>query len=170
MTERFLRPDEIDALCALYEDCKRSEHTAWCADYPDRDCAEADLRDAAVCALFDGETLAAAVTLEKALGELAEYDWPDTLKSPAEFTRLGVRPAYQGKGLARRLLNFALRTAKRQGSDGVRLMVLTTNPRAVALYQNAGFLKVRQVFAYENDYFLEELPLTFTCNVDRSAI
>ncbi len=56
-----------------------------------------------------------------------------------EVHTIGVDPAYQGRGIGRRLLNALLEFA-----DGgvVHLEVRTDNPVALALYRDAGFVEV----------------------------
>ncbi|BBY07341.1 ribosomal protein S18-alanine N-acetyltransferase [Mycobacterium noviomagense] len=61
-------------------------------------------------------------------------------KPPFEYEvhTIGVDPAYQGRGIGRRLLNELLRFA-----DGpVYLEVRTDNEAAIALYRSVGFINV----------------------------
>jgi len=54
---------------------------------------------------------------------------------------LGVRPAFQGRGFARHLLERAQEVARAtEGAEGV--MLLTESPRNVALYEHVGYEKV----------------------------
>ncbi|MGH3959983.1 ribosomal protein S18-alanine N-acetyltransferase [Mycobacterium sp.] len=56
-----------------------------------------------------------------------------------EVHTIGVDPAYQGRGIGRRLLNELLDFA---GGDTVYLEVRTDNAAAIALYRSAGFTDV----------------------------
>jgi ribosomal-protein-alanine N-acetyltransferase len=62
-------------------------------------------------------------------------------KPPFEFEvhTIGVAPAYQGRGIGRRLLNELLRFAD---GGAVYLEVRTDNEAAIALYRSAGFVNV----------------------------
>ncbi len=50
-----------------------------------------------------------------------------------------VRPDWRGRGVARALLDEAGREAARRGGRKLSLRVLSTNPRARAAYEAAGF-------------------------------
>ncbi|SEF91241.1 L-amino acid N-acyltransferase YncA [Thermomonospora echinospora] len=52
---------------------------------------------------------------------------------------LAVDPAEQGRGLGRVLLDAACERARQQGARRITLRVLSTNPRAIRLYERAGF-------------------------------
>jgi ribosomal protein S18 acetylase RimI-like enzyme len=61
---------------------------------------------------------------------------------PAEIARLYVAPEWQGHGLARRLMDACLTTAREWRADVVWLGVWERNPRAIAFYEKCGFRKV----------------------------
>ncbi len=56
------------------------------------------------------------------------------------ITNLAVVPAWQGRGLGRRLLEQVLITARYRRLNHLILEVYTTNRRAIALYERAGFV------------------------------
>ncbi|WP_375486681.1 ribosomal protein S18-alanine N-acetyltransferase [uncultured Mycobacterium sp.] len=62
-------------------------------------------------------------------------------KPPFEYEvhTIGVAPAYQGRGIGRRLLNELLRFAD---GGAVYLEVRTDNEAAIALYRSVGFVNV----------------------------
>lgn len=55
---------------------------------------------------------------------------------------LAVAPAYQGKGIAKRLIMATAEKAKRMGVGPVGLLVDTGNPKAELLYNKVGFRQV----------------------------
>jgi ribosomal protein S18 acetylase RimI-like enzyme len=62
---------------------------------------------------------------------------PDAL----EIERIYVRKPYQGNGFGRRLMEFALEQAARQGRASVWLGVWEKNVKAIAFYERLGFSK-----------------------------
>ncbi|MBQ5583520.1 MAG: GNAT family N-acetyltransferase, partial [Ruminiclostridium sp.] len=59
-----------------------------------------------------------------------------------EMKRLYIRPAFRGKGIARRLVEMLLADARQ---DGYEAMVLDTFPflrQAVSLYRDLGFYEI----------------------------
>lgn len=57
----------------------------------------------------------------------------------AGFEGFAVAPQRQGAGVGRARLDHARATARRRGGAKLSLRVLSTNPRAIALYEAAGF-------------------------------
>lgn len=53
---------------------------------------------------------------------------------------IGVRAAYRGKGLGRRLIDAAISDAWRQGISRIELWVRSPNAVAIHLYQKVGFV------------------------------
>ena len=60
-------------------------------------------------------------------------------KHPAELYRLYVLSSWHGRGVAHELMDEALATAKRAGSDRIWLGVWEPNKRALAFYRKFGF-------------------------------
>lgn len=56
-----------------------------------------------------------------------------------ELVYLGLAPAFRGKGLARRLMQRALATARARDKTGIHLAVDERNQPAMKLYQGLGF-------------------------------
>jgi GNAT superfamily N-acetyltransferase len=63
-------------------------------------------------------------------------------QSTRELKRLYVRPAARGLGLARRLVEAAISSARRQGCAELRLDTLATMVPAQALYRSFGFVEI----------------------------
>jgi ribosomal protein S18 acetylase RimI-like enzyme len=54
---------------------------------------------------------------------------------------MGLLPELRGCGVGRRLLEATLAQARRAGFKGIELDVYADNPRAIALYEKAGFVR-----------------------------
>lgn len=77
---------------------------------------------------------------------------------------LGTLPAYQGKGLGKRLVEEAIRLAREGGQKAIRLDVLKGNEPAKHLYTGMGFAyRDALTLYYEDtgwtDFYLYELAL-----------
>jgi ribosomal protein S18 acetylase RimI-like enzyme len=53
--------------------------------------------------------------------------------------QISVHPAYQGRGLGRRMINSALKEYSRRGFDSASLAVTSANASALHLYESCGF-------------------------------
>ncbi|MBR2861641.1 MAG: GNAT family N-acetyltransferase [Clostridia bacterium] len=73
-------------------------------------------------------------------GKMAGYvfflDWNTSIPELG----VAVRDDLQGKGLGRKLLEFAISQAKEQGKGGIQLTTHVANLRAQTLYENMGFI------------------------------
>jgi RimJ/RimL family protein N-acetyltransferase len=54
---------------------------------------------------------------------------------------MGLLPEWRGRGVGRRLLEATLAQARRSGFKRIELDVHADNPRAIALYEKAGFVR-----------------------------
>jgi RimJ/RimL family protein N-acetyltransferase len=54
---------------------------------------------------------------------------------------MGLLPEWRGRGVGRRLLEATLAQARRSGFKRIELDVHADNPRAIALYEKAGFVQ-----------------------------
>lgn len=60
----------------------------------------------------------------------------------ADLDRIAVHPAYQRRGLGRRLLRAAIEVAARSGADALLLEVADDNHAAHGLYASCGFMRL----------------------------
>lgn len=63
----------------------------------------------------------------------------DRAESLAYVMRLAVHPQWRRQGLARRLMDYLVREAKRQGAERLELHVAGDNAPALRLYERLGF-------------------------------
>lgn len=130
--------------------CRRTLDAAgihqWDEAYPTRETVEADVARGTLFVLEDDQgACVASVALDEAQSE--EYTllvW--TSPEPALVVhRLCVDPAVQGRGYARRLMDFAESHAAACGYASVRLDAYTGHERSVQLYRRRGYREVGQV-------------------------
>ena len=98
---------------------------------------DADIRDDDTI-LVEDETgrLAAFAATEP------QYTADGSVGAKAEIWALGVRPGLQGRGLGRTSLRLGIARLRAIGASTVTLSVSGRNPRAVALYEAEGFVRV----------------------------
>lgn len=81
-------------------------------------------------------------TLRDADGLLVGYVLTVGAVDETHLLNLTVRPALQGQGFGRLLLDDAVRAARRGGMATMLLEVRPSNPRAIAIYQRYGFVRI----------------------------
>ena len=116
--------------------------------------------------LSESNHMASMILNHKCTDGYEKIHWNITA-TPQEITvvhALGVLPDYQGQGIAKLMVQAAIRTAKENGQKAVRLDVLSTNIPAQKLYSDMGFnyMDTIQLF-YEDtgstNYLLYEYTL-----------
>ncbi len=128
-------------------------------------------RDAVVAEL--GRNPAACVLLAEEEGEAVGCIHWWMVFEEAQIMNLAVRPAFRRRGIARLLLDAAVRAARTEGATAVVLEVREGNAPAVALYAAAGFRTIAVRRRYyedtgENALFMRLEAgenLDFSCNL-----
>ena len=60
----------------------------------------------------------------------------------AHILTLAVHPEFQGKGLARKILEHVLMISRERGAESIFLEVRPSNQRAIRIYEKAGFNEI----------------------------
>lgn len=68
-----------------------------------------------------------------------------------DIQTIGVLPEFEGRGIARAMLDELVAEAARRGADSVMLEVSSTNPRAQKLYDRYGFEHIHTRRRYYRD-------------------
>ncbi len=137
------RPEDAEAVYALYHSLLDAPYGTWSEEYPSRELVESDVKSGKTLVMrtASGEIAAAIALLapedEPEYEELAS--WDETVMRWVILSRLGVAKAHQGRGLARRILSSAMDAAREAGCDGVRFLVARRNLVAQRSYSKLGF-------------------------------
>ena len=133
-------PTDAEEVFSLYHSLIDLPYSTWSEDYPTKDIVENDLIQNEVLVLRDenGRILAAIVLAEDE--EIAGIaPWYADVTRWIEFSRLGVAADLQSRGIARRMLEHAMRVSRVKGYEAVRFLVAKSNPIAQKSYNKLGF-------------------------------
>lgn len=159
---------EIDSILALTKACGKHMRDngidQWDENYPNRESILNDLETETLFAYREGDEILGIVVLNESQDEeYGEIDWSTTDNDKNIVVhRLAVQPDQQGKGLARKLMDFAEQWAKEQNYDAIRLDTFSRNPRNQKFYTNRGYTDLGPVYLkYKKDhpYYCYELLL-----------
>lgn len=160
------KPEELDAILELTRACgkhmRQNGIDQWDENYPDRTGLERDIETKTLFAYREnGRVLGIVVLNEHQDPEYAEVNW-STKETDKNIVlhRLAVAPEHQGKGIARKLMDFAENWAKENNFDAIRLDTFSQNPRNQRFYKKRGYTELGSVFlSYKKDfpYFCYEL-------------
>ena len=119
----------------------------WNEHYPSLEAFQKDL---------DREELYVFEQEERVLGAVVISDFKDHVYEPIQWMcatgknmyihRLCVHPIAQGKGYAKKLMDFAEHKAKKEGFISVRLDTFSLNEKNVAFYTKRGYSKLGDIY------------------------
>jgi ribosomal protein S18 acetylase RimI-like enzyme len=130
----------------------------WNEQYPSLTAFEKDLENDELYVLEEDGHVKGAIVISTRMDDIyAPIKWIAETNLNGYLHRLCVHPESQGKGYARKMLDFAEDLLKKQGCLSVRLDTFSKNLRNQRLYEARGYIKREDV------YFLHKSPDPFHC-------
>lgn len=153
----FVKPEELETALSFYRSMFGLPHSTWSDDYPTAEILSEDIGQNAFFALRDSEDniVAAAAMAECHEDFLHAYPWSS--RHQLELSRVVVKRECQHLGFGSILLSKLIGQAKKDGYDGIRLLVAKRNPNAVAFYEKFGFQYCAEQFLFGYDFLFYEL-------------
>lgn len=157
---------DIDAIeqsyLELFEyESKHVNYTGWVKDvYPTRATAEKAVDAGTMYALeAQGEFAASMILNRRQASEYAQIPWkcPSDDSDVLVVHTLCVRPRFSGRGFGRRMIEYALDFARKQGCRVVRLDTGAANHPAAALYASMGFRYAGKAHVFHEGVIDEDL-------------
>lgn len=111
------------------------------------------------CELFEDDIINKALFIAEENGELLSafalytdnpaeefIEWREKNAKALYIDRFGVNVAFQRKGIAAKMIDFAVEKARAKGIKYLRLFVVDRNLPAIAFYEKYGFKRMDGVF------------------------
>lgn len=156
---RLAKLSEVDNLVALTLSCGEHLRTLgisqWSADYPNKEILSADIFAKQLFVLTENSVPQAIIVLnEKSDPEYDEVNWLTPKDSKNLLVhRLATNPASQGKGYARKLMDFAENFARENNYDSIRLDTFSQNKRNQKFYENRNYINLGELWlSYRDDF------------------
>ena len=154
--EDVKRIKEITAACAAHMIAQGIFQ--WNENYPALDVLTKDVAAGDVYVFEVEQQPVATVMFSFTMDDFyAEVDWLTPNQKQLYVHRLAVHPDYQGKGIARKLMDFGEAYAKENNCLSVRLDTFSKNPRNNRFYKARNYQQLGQVF------FAQKSPHPFYC-------
>lgn len=143
---------DISAILTMTEACdlamRKQGIVQWNEGYPSREAFEKDSTRGELYILEKENRICGCITISTHMD--AEYEpvqWltPDDTRH-VYVHRLAVHPEYQGKGYARKLMDFAEERALKDGCISIRLDTFSKNLRNMRFYEARGYRKLEAIF------------------------
>lgn len=150
--------DEVmQLLNAAKENMKENGIDQWDEIYPAISDVSKDIKDGTLTLVKQGGKLVAVYTLNKHQDAAYKFgDFKDNSDNYIVLHRLCVNPKYEGMGIAARTLKHIDEEALKEGFSSIRLDAFTKNPRAVKLYENAGYNYAGDAYFRKGKFLLME--------------
>ncbi|MEA5047354.1 MAG: GNAT family N-acetyltransferase [Eubacteriales bacterium] len=157
---------DLEKVCDLYraatEQMDAQGINQWDERYPTREILTDDIARGEMELLHMGGAIAAAFTLNSRCdGEYAQGQWRFPTSHFCVIHRLCVHPAFQGQGVAGRIVDYIELSMLLRGYESIRLDAFSQNPSALRLYESHGYRKAGEVtFRKGLFYFYEKNLVT----------
>ena len=135
----------ISKLCAAH--MIANEIYQWNENYPNIKAFEQDLERGELYVLYNQDTLLGCITISNIKdSEYEAISWLTQDTKHYYIHRLAVSPAFQKKGYARKLMDFAESFAKQNAAVSVRLDTFSQNKRNQRFYENRGYQPLGNIY------------------------
>lgn len=132
----------------------------WDNIYPNEEVIDNDIDEENLYVYFDENIIKGIIVLNEHEDKAYEsVNWKYNLGSHFVIHRLCVEPNYQGKGIARMLVQFAENYGKKNGYESIRLDAFVQNEGACKLYEKSGYDKVGIVTFRKGEFYCFEKGL-----------
>lgn len=150
--------DEVMQLFdAVKENMAQNGIDQWDEVYPSMADVREDIKEGTLTLVKQGRKLTAVYTLNKKQESAYKFgDFKDASDNYRVLHRLCVSPEYQGMGIAAKSLKHIEAEALKEGCSSIRLDVFTKNPRAVKLYEAAGYRYSGDAYFRKGKFLLME--------------
>ena len=150
--------DEVmQLLNAAKENMKENGLDQWDEIYPAISDVAKDIKEGTLTLVKQGGKLVAVYTLNKHQDAAYKFgDFKDNSDNFIVLHRLCVKPEYRAMGIAARTLRHIDEEALKEGFSSIRLDVFTKNPRAVKLYESAGYCYAGDAYFRKGKFLLME--------------
>ncbi|MBI5603361.1 MAG: GNAT family N-acetyltransferase [Deltaproteobacteria bacterium] len=160
MKINLARLGELDVLHGIIRAATRKMDeqgiSQWDEVYPSRSLLKDDIEKQQMYVLGAGKQKAGMMVLnEEQSPEYAAVDWKFSGRALV-IHRLTIDPAFQRRGLASRLMDFAEEFAFTERYNCIRLDAFRRNPAAFGLYERRGYRKAGAVRFRKGEFFCYE--------------
>jgi len=148
---------EINQLFQIYlngkNELEKNGIYQWTDNYPTRSIIENDLEKEVLFILRNDKAIIGAINIsEEQEPEYETIKWVFDNSKVLVIHRLVIDPKYQGKGYAKKLMDFAEKFAKENNCSSIRLDAYTQNERVIDFYEKRKYFIRGNVNFSEREY------------------
>ncbi|MEE9362377.1 MAG: GNAT family N-acetyltransferase [Cellulophaga sp.] len=130
----------------------------WNDTYPSKSTFNLDVNRNELYVLLEESQIVGCVTISTIMdAEYIPIKWLTPNENNIYIHRLAVHPKYQGRGFAKKLMDFAEKYAKNNDFSSIRLDTFSQNKRNQKIYETRGYRKLGNI------YFPKQSTHSFHC-------
>ena len=142
---------DIDEILSITKACAADMITKnifqWNEFYPNKQPFISDVKRNELYLLELEKKIIACITISTFMDdEYIPISWLTPNKNNIYIHRLAVRPNYQGKGFAQKLMSYAEDFAKKNNFNSIRLDTFSKNERNQKFYEQRGYKKLGDIY------------------------
>lgn len=130
----------------------------WNESYPDRATFEKDIKHKNLYVFEEEKKILGCIVISLEMdSEYKDLNWLTPNDQNYYVHRLAVHPNFQGQGIAKKLMNFALELAKKNRMLSIRLDTFSGNAKNQMFYESLNYISVGRI------YYPNQSQLPFIC-------
>ena len=148
---RRAKISEIPVILTITQACaKKMQENGifqWNEHYPSKEAFLKDIEREELFVIEENKTVLSTIVISTLMDE--EYKpikWLTPNGNSTYIHRLSVRPDFQGKGFAQKMMDFAENFSRENGIVSVRLDTFSQNKRNQHFYEQRGYQKLGDIF------------------------
>lgn len=147
---------EVTKACA--EHMENAGIFQWNSTYPNRAAFENDVNRGELYIYIHNNKVVGSIVISTFMdGEYQAVKWLTQTTNHYYIHRLAVHPEFQGKGIARKMMDFAENMARQNKVASIRLDTFSKNLRNQKFYETRGYKKLGNI------YFPKQSDFPFYC-------
>ncbi len=148
---RIAKSEEISSILELTRACAEymiaNGIYQWNDTYPSREAFESDIVKNELYVFEQENEIIGTIVISDFMDE--EYktiNWISNTNKNIYIHRLAVHPLHQGKGIAKKLMDFAENYARKNNYESIRLDTFSKNERNQKIYRKRGYKQLGNVY------------------------
>jgi GNAT superfamily N-acetyltransferase len=140
-------PEILDLVAACTEKMQDQGNYQWYDEYPTPDILLKDIEEGTLFTVLEKDKIIGVLALT--YGEEPQYNdikWNDEEGKALEIHRMGVHPKWQGKGVGKKLFEFAEEYGNENGYSSLRMDTYCENERMIKLAEIRGYQRTGEIF------------------------
>lgn len=151
--------DNLDEIMKIYTSLIGFPGCTWDEDYPNEQIIKDNILKNSLYIVYYQNVIIAVAYAGKDEDFNLLNQWNKEISNPCLLARVAVLKEFQGKGIAKKLLNYIEIEVSNHGFNGIHLLVSKSNQQALSLYNSLNFQCCGEAFICDLDWYCYEKAL-----------